>query len=109
MPKRIKEGSEWYVISMKWIERWQRYTGFGNLDQDEDGDNSAPPQHPGPIDNSDIISFYTLEDGSKADSSVLMKEMSATLKFTNYQLKPKLKEGEDFMLVDKKVYEFWGT
>ena len=28
MAKTVKEGSEWYIVSLKWINQWQKYVGF---------------------------------------------------------------------------------
>lgn len=28
MAKTVEVGSEWYVVSMDWIGKWQRYVGF---------------------------------------------------------------------------------
>jgi hypothetical protein len=28
MAKSVKEGSEWYIVSMNWINKWQKYVGF---------------------------------------------------------------------------------
>ena len=54
MPKRVEIGSEWFVVSMKWITAWQDYIGF----DDEEGDDGKEREfgdHPGKIDNSDIF------------------------------------------------------
>ncbi len=65
MPKTVEEGSEWFLVSMKWIQKWQAYVGF-------EGDSSGKP--PGQIDNSDIILF----NFPKVDRSVLLGEMKQT-------------------------------
>ena len=28
MPKTVKAGEEWYIVSMAWINQWQQYVGF---------------------------------------------------------------------------------
>lgn len=28
MPKTVEVGSEWYIVSMYWIEKWQKYVNF---------------------------------------------------------------------------------
>ena len=28
MAKRVEVGSKWYVVSMDWISKWQKYVGF---------------------------------------------------------------------------------
>ena len=59
MAKNIKLSSEWYIVSIKWINKWQNYVRF---DQDDQSESDIKIQHPGKIDNSDIIEvFYTNE------------------------------------------------
>ena len=59
MPKVVEEGSEWYLVSMSWINKWQKFVGFEDEDaeseatRDTSKDGAAP--HPGKIDNKDII------------------------------------------------------
>lgn len=52
--------------------------------------------HPGKIDNSDII----LEN-----NKFFLKTNNKNEEWTNVQLKPKLKENEDFILVDETVWK----
>ena len=64
MPKRVEVGQEWFVVSMKWIKKWQQFVGFESTTaggDDEEGGAAAPEYgpKPGKIDNSDII----LDDG----------------------------------------------
>ncbi len=56
MDKLVKAGSPWYIISMKWIDKWQKYTFFDYLSS-EKGDNISPEDRviPGEINNSDIL------------------------------------------------------
>ena len=28
MPKTVEKDSEWYIVSMAWINQWQQYVGF---------------------------------------------------------------------------------
>jgi len=51
MAKSIVVGSEWYVISMKWIEKWQLYVNFDG----EEESKSTERKHPGKVDNTDLI------------------------------------------------------
>ena len=53
MKKTVEEGEEWYIVSMAWINKWQKYVGFDN----EDGEDDPRGDHPGQMDNSDIILF----------------------------------------------------
>lgn len=52
MPKSVEKKSEWFVVSMCWINKWQTYVGF------EEGSKPEPDHPPGPIDNTDIIRSY---------------------------------------------------
>ena len=51
MPKKVDVGSEWFIVSMAWISKWQKFVGFED-DQSPNGIN------PGKIDNSDIIDAH---------------------------------------------------
>jgi len=50
MAKTVEVGSEWYCVSMTWINQWQRFVNFGG---EEIADEDRKP--PGKIDNTDII------------------------------------------------------
>jgi len=28
MAKTVKEGEEWFIVSMAWINQWQKFVGF---------------------------------------------------------------------------------
>jgi hypothetical protein len=32
MAKSVKVGSEWFLVSMKWINKWQKFVGFEESD-----------------------------------------------------------------------------
>jgi hypothetical protein len=57
MDKKVKPGSKWYILSMKWVNKWQNYIYFDHLS------NSSEPlkidkserKNPGILDNSDIL------------------------------------------------------
>lgn len=58
MAKNIQASSEWFIVSVNWINKWQKYVRFDDDEQSE----SENFQRPGKIDNSDIIDvFYTNE------------------------------------------------
>mmetsp|Transcript_31098 Transcript_31098/g.47497 ORF Transcript_31098/g.47497 Transcript_31098/m.47497 type:complete len:81 (-) Transcript_31098:2782-3024(-) len=80
MPKAVKVGSEWYLVSMKWIQKWQSYVGF-------EGEPSS--EKPGKMDNSDIV----LLNFPKIEKSVLLTEVGDKDVWMNYQIKPNLREG----------------
>jgi hypothetical protein len=48
MAKTVAEKSEWFIVSMQWINKWQKHVGF-----DESEAEKGP--NPGKIDNKDII------------------------------------------------------
>lgn len=66
MPKTVEVGSVWYIISMQWIYKWQAYVGFDDQNKDMVGKN-----HPGKIDNSDIIQAYALSGDNQLISTIL--------------------------------------
>ena len=49
MPKRVEIDSEWFIVSMTWIKKWEVFVGF------EEGSEPQLDKKPGKIDNSDII------------------------------------------------------
>ena len=55
MAKTVAVGSEWYIVSMSWIQKWQSYVGFKSGDDEESKDATENGPHPGKIDNSDIL------------------------------------------------------
>ena len=60
MSKNIQVGSEWFIVSIKWINKWQKYVRFDQVNDESISDIVI--QRPGKIDNSDIIDiFYTNE------------------------------------------------
>lgn len=100
MPKNIKPGSQWFIVSMTWINRWQAYVGF------DDGSQPQPAKHPGQMDNTDIIiNYYKTKDDKIL--SVSLAEMGNNDQHMNYQLTRGMKEGEDFMLVDDNIHTLW--
>ena len=48
MAKTVKEGSEWYIVSMKWIQKWQAFVGFKQGDDEESKDAGASNLGPHP-------------------------------------------------------------
>ena len=103
MAKTVEVGSEWFIVSMKWINCWQKFVNFDGQTKDED---RTPP---GKINNSDILLEYStkIRVVSGDNKSVYLDEMAEKFKFQNYQLKPHMKEGEHYMLVDKNIHSYW--
>lgn len=98
MAKRVEVGSVWYIVSMAWIAKWQKFVGF------EENQEKGP--HPGKMDNQDIIEPFCIGSSNQIVSTVL-EEMSNNYSFMNVQLKKNLKEGDDYMLVDENIFNFW--
>jgi len=48
MPKSVKIGSIWYVVSLNWIEKWQKWVGY---DDEKDKSDVSPGQ----MDSSDLV------------------------------------------------------
>jgi hypothetical protein len=105
MAKRVEVGQEWHVVSMQWISKWQVYTGFDTLDSPDSKPSESEPKPPR-IDNANIIDYLDTSGFDPKPECQLM-EVQVSEKWQNYQLKPNLKEGEDFMLVDASIYKFW--
>ena len=101
MAQKVTIDSEWFVISMSWIKQWQQYVYLDLITADEnseEADLTSERPKPGPVDCSDIIqplSKHHLLDQQKAHT------------WQNVHLKRGLKEGEDFMIVDKKICNMW--
>ncbi|KAE8725341.1 Ubiquitin carboxyl-terminal hydrolase 9 [Hibiscus syriacus] len=95
--RNLKEGNLYFVISSRWVRRWERYVGIdadGNLNQSSDSRHlntasSNMAEMPGPIDNSDIV-----QNGSDGDC-----------KEDEIQLRGMLMEAQDYVLVPQKVWE----
>ena len=99
MDKIVTDGSIWHLVSLKWIEAWQKYTYFDFLD----GQTPLPLEekersHPGEIDSKDII--------LKPPEGTILLDMAKNSQWQNTLLKPNLKEGEDFMIVDEDVWSY---
>lgn len=58
------------------------------------------------MDNQDIVEPFAIGSNNQIVSTIL-EEMSQTYQFMNVQLKKNLKEGEDYMLVDDRIFSFW--
>lgn len=100
MAKRVEVGSEWFIVSQSWINKWQKFVGFD--------DGVSNDINPGKMDNSDIIEPFCKDNNGQVQSCFLA-EMSIKYLWQNYQLKKNLKEGEDYMLVDHNIHKFWSA
>ena len=103
MAKSIDVGSEWYVVSMKWIEKWQHYVNFDGGEETK----STERKPPGKVDNTDLIQPYSNFVKKGEVMSVFLNEIANKELWQNFQLKRNLKEGDDYMLVDKNIHAYW--
>ena len=56
IPSEFGKQTIWFIISTKWVRKWQRYVYFDCIDAAEDAPMSEDNrEHPGRIDCSDII------------------------------------------------------
>jgi DUSP domain len=102
MERQVSSGSTWFIIGNTWFEAWRRYvfddvlTGespLADLRESELSQRKAP----GPITNEDIL--MELPKGQ------YLLEVANATKWQNTVLKPDLKEGAHFMLVDEIVWD----
>ena len=66
MPDTVEAGQEWFVVSMKWILKWQQHVGFESVQTDR---SQMKGPDPGKMDNRDII----LDEGKKPELEELSK------------------------------------
>ena len=100
MDKQVVEGSEWFLISKKWMDAWEKYVYFDEVNGTGEGEKISENERvkPGKIDNSDII--LTPPEGA------YLKDSSNKTAWQNTLLRPRIKEGEDFLLVDFNVFSY---
>eukprot|EP00164_Ancoracysta_twista_P000126 GFYU01000183.1.p1 GENE.GFYU01000183.1~~GFYU01000183.1.p1 ORF type:complete len:1042 (-),score=289.47 GFYU01000183.1:66-3191(-) len=80
--ERMTIGDTYYLVSSRWVEQWNAYSGFGEL-QGETSFVRVPK--PGPIDNSELL---------ESDEE---------------NLKPGLSEQEDYYVVSSPVWTLFST
>jgi len=99
MAKKVTAGSEWFLVSMSWIKTWQKHAYLDLItDEQADSDLSEKRPRPGPIDCSDITQPLA--------SHHIVDQMKRYL-WQNAILKHSVKEGDDFMIVDKRIRDMW--
>ena len=97
MPRIVKEGSVWYLLSISWIKVWQEWAYIGLITNGDTENLDNQMSKPGKIDNSEI----TIQN-NKSLLTVKVKGFEGQ----NVQLKSGLREGEDFLLVTPEIFEF---
>lgn len=91
----IIPGSAWYLVSMTWIQQWEKYAN-----------SEGKEKHPGKVNNSDIINIcYKTQEGQETSSPLF--EIDPEFEWHNFQLKHGLQEDKHFKAVDQNVYKFW--
>lgn len=56
MDKKVSPGSTWFVVSMTWIEKLQKYLYLDCIAGTPNGDvKESERVHPGPINNDDVL------------------------------------------------------
>eukprot|EP00347_Sterkiella_histriomuscorum_P020920 403335950 len=102
MDNLVTPGSTWYLLSMDWVKKWQRYTYYDYLEPDQMAEEEVSEKErntpPGPLNNSSILA--TLDK-----TRTILEEMQSK-KWMNSHLKPNLKEGVDYMLVSLEIFDF---
>ena len=53
MPKSVEVSEEWFVYSMHWLEKWERYVYFDLIEESKPSSDKLRP-NPGPVDCADI-------------------------------------------------------
>jgi ubiquitin carboxyl-terminal hydrolase 4/11 len=87
--KRMREGSIWYLFSMKWFSKWQKY-----VQAVMGGEN------PGKVDNSDILVDLKKE-------SQYLEEKRADSLWQNTFFQRDIAENRDYLLVNEDIWEFF--
>ena len=87
--KRMREGSIWYVVSMKWFTKWQTYVHA-----------AMGGEHPGRVDNSDLLA--DLNQGNQ-----YLVEKRADSLWQNTYFQREIAENRDYLLLNEEVWEFF--
>lgn len=115
----FEEGLPCNIISMKWFNKWKRYSFFhilsgekiepneGNeiddgIDLEEENSGEGTPNiansaknYPGPIDNSDLL-----------ENENILNDPDKNKSYCNYILKQGLEENKDFLIVPHNVFKY---
>ena len=98
MDKQVRPGSTWFVVSLKWIESYQRYLYLDYIQGQPLDIPDSERVKPAAISNQDILLV-------PPKGTFLMEQQTQKL-WQNILMKPNLKEGEHFMLVDEFTWDF---
>lgn len=99
MPTKIEVNSEWYFLPKPWLDKWELYN-FSDVVTATPGQPSDDLRkadrsvHPGKISFSELFL-------PKADNQITEIQIANT--WQNYQVRPGLREGVDFIFVTKEI------
>ena len=97
-----KPGAEWHVVSISWFERWQRYVKIATFFMPEEipfrvsSKHGQFYDHPGTIDNSDII--------DEEQTSIILEEPQNA--YAKICLKKGMAENFNYMLLPAPAFEY---
>ena len=104
MQRDVADGSLWFLVGNSWFDAWRRYvfddvlTGQTEISDIKETElSSKERQPPGPISNEDIL--MELPKGQ------YLLEVANATKWQNTVLKPDMKEGAHFIIVDEIVWD----
>ncbi len=99
MDRLVKKDSIWFIVGKQWLSQWERYNYVdlidGNKLEMSDDERNAKP---GKINNEEIL--FQLPKGQ------YLMEDSIHHKWQNTVMKPNLKEGEHFILMDEIAWDY---
>jgi hypothetical protein len=88
--KRMRHGSNWYLLSIKWLSKWQKFMH-----------PSMGGEHPGKVDNSDLLVDLTKENHQ------YLEEKKADSLWQNTYFQRDIAENTDYLLVNEDIWEFF--
>jgi ubiquitin carboxyl-terminal hydrolase 4/11/15 len=95
-----KEHNIVHLISMRWFEKWKKYTNFSTFSHEKYEYNSEDieengPEHPGQIDPDDIL-----------DKTDIFIDPDKVKDYCNYVVKMGLEENKDFIIVSHPIWKY---
>ena len=103
MPTKIEVDSEWFFIPKAWLDKWEAWCYVDIINAAKSGEEDlndeirqAERANPG------RICFSALFENKEKNMIV---EQALKFKWQNYQVKKGLREGVDFILVTKEVFD----
>ena len=86
-----------HIISMKWFEAWKQFTSYEIHTQDEVTIDCSLSNglHPGPISQDDLL-----------DNNADLLGPDKIKSHTDHNIKPELKENQDFVVVSHEIWKY---